>query len=148
MKQIKNIYCDMDGVLANFDIEPNAVERFRVEKGFFKKLKPIDNNVRALRFLNNVCNVYILSASPNKRADKDKIKWLEKYVPSIPKENIIICRNGQKKVDFMKTNDGILLDDYGKNINEWLEKNTNKAFKISNDTPIEKYIEKILFDKE
>ena len=31
-------YCDMDGVLANFGAEPNAVERFAVEKGFFANL--------------------------------------------------------------------------------------------------------------
>ena len=45
MKENLFIYVDMDGVLANFDKEINAVERFAKEEGFFKKLKPISSNV-------------------------------------------------------------------------------------------------------
>ena len=33
----KNLYFDMDGVLADFNAEPDGVARFRDEKGFFKK---------------------------------------------------------------------------------------------------------------
>ena len=69
-----NIYCDMDGVIANFNAEPHALKRFAVEKGFFKTLKPMSKNLQALRVLNQLkgVNVYILSASPNRQADKDK----------------------------------------------------------------------------
>ena len=83
------IYCDMDGVVADFNAEPNAVARFREEKNFFYNLKPIMVNVKAVEILASNYKVCILSASPNARADKDKIKWLKKYMPFIKKENII-----------------------------------------------------------
>ena len=134
MKRV--IYCDMDGVVADFNNEPNAVERFRVEKGFFFKLKPIEVNVKAVKDLARYNEVYILTASPNPRADKDKIKWLKKYMPFIAKENIIICRNGERKVDFMKSDLGILLDDYGKNLQEWGHKRGNIGYKISESQTI------------
>ena len=134
MKRV--IYCDMDGVVADFNAEPNAVARFRVEKGFFFKLKPIEINVKAVKELARYNEVYILTASPNPRADKDKIKWLKKYMPFIAKENIIICRLGERKVDFMKSDLGILLDDYGKNLQEWGYKRGNIGYKISESQTI------------
>ena len=56
------------------------------------------------------------------------------------KENIIIVRNGVKKVDYMKTESGLLLDDYGLNINQWLENHKNDALKIKVDGDIEKVL--------
>ena len=131
-----NIYVDMDGVLADFNAEPDGVARFRTEKGFFKRLKVLPKNARALRKLiaDGNYNVYILSASPNAAADGDKRAWLKRHRIKITDGNIIFCRNHERKVDFMKTADGILFDDYGKNIREWVDGNPqNAGFKIEAD---------------
>ena len=72
-----NIYVDMDGVLADFNAEPDGVARFRTEKGFFRNLKPLKKNAKALRKLiaDGNYNIYILSASPNAAADGDKLAF-------------------------------------------------------------------------
>ena len=127
----------MDGVLADFNAAPDGVKRFKTEKGFFYNLEPISVNVQAVAELCKYNQVYILTASPNTRADRDKKKWLKKHMPFINRKNVIICRNGQRKVDFMVSeNCGILLDDYGVNIQEWYTKRGNLAFKISEDLTI------------
>ena len=130
-KNLLNVYCDMDGVIADFDGEKNALERFKTEKGFFKLLRPMnaDGFKQLLARDGKEINLYILSASPNKQADKDKIAWLKYYYPQMKRRNIIIMRVGQNKADYMKTKKGVLLDDYGKNCQQWRERG-NHAVKI------------------
>jgi len=144
----KNIYIDMDGVLADFFGETDCVARFEHERGFFRRLKPLAKNVAAVRkaIADGKHNIFVLSASPNARCDQDKIKWLIRYLPELDLANAIIMRNGESKAKYMKTADGILFDDYGKNIQEWVCSNVgyNRAVKIRRDGDVADGLKAIL----
>ena len=136
-----NVYIDMDGVIADFNNEANALDRFATEKGFFKKLRPM-NEFGFNQLINNPnIKLFVLSASPNKQADKDKRAWLKYYYPQLKKNNIIIMRVGKNKADYMKTRQGILLDDYGKNCNQWRERG-NQAVKI--EKPLQEHFHEFM----
>ncbi len=118
------LFIDLDGTVAKFNVR-NALERFDKEKGFFAKLGAYVG-IEIVNELAKNNNIYVISASPNEQADKDKMTWLEKYLPNISKENITFCRLGQNKAKIIEDKYSIkidsnclLLDDYTKNLNEW-----------------------------
>lgn len=137
-KSYITIYVDMDDTIADFMGVENAVERFANEPDFFYNLKPLTRNLNAIaRALENEkFRVFILTASPSERCDNDKRKWLAEYLPNLPKRNIICCRIGENKGDYMKYR-GALFDDYGKNVRQWQETTKCPAYKIEYDGKIE-----------
>ena len=84
------LFVDLDGTVARFNVR-NALERFDKEKGFFSKLLAY-KGIEVLNELATKGNVFVISASPNEQADNDKMIWLERYLPNVPKANITLCR--------------------------------------------------------
>ena len=125
------LFLDLDGTLAKFNSKKNALQRFDNEKGFFATLKPY----KYIEVINELANsglveVYVISATPNEQADKDKLIWIKKYLNQIKENNICFCRLNENKAKVIKDKLNItidkecyLLDDYTKNLIEW--KNLN-----------------------
>lgn len=121
---MKKIFLDLDGTLARFNVR-NALKRFDNEIGFFANLLAY-KGIEVVNELATTNQIYIISASPNEQADKDKQLWLDKYLPNVRQENITLCRLGQNKAEIIQNKYNItineqcyLLDDYTKNLNEW-----------------------------
>jgi 5'(3')-deoxyribonucleotidase len=115
----KTYYFDMDGVLANFHKEPyqyaNAINR-----NWIANLDPFMENVNIVRQLIASGNeVYILSKAASETAKQGKFDWLAKYIPEMQTENIIVLVGNGRKVDYIRTTTGILVDDDMRNIRPW-----------------------------
>lgn len=120
----KKVFLDLDGTLAKFNVR-NALERFDKEVGFFAKLGAY-KGIEVVNELAKTNQLFIISASPNEQADKDKMTWIQKYLPNVSIDNITLCRIGQNKAQIIEEkysikidNNCYLLDDYTKNLNEW-----------------------------
>lgn len=120
-------YIDMDGVLAQFEQAPYALQRFESEPKFFETLKPTKYATR-LRLKGVKENTYILTSSPHERADKAKRAWIARYLPEL-KDKVICVRSGQEKANY--ANGNVLIDDYTDNLEHWVAKG-GKAIKALN----------------
>lgn len=130
----KKIFLDMDNVLALFSHlgdkgDRIALARFEKERGFFYGLPPIENHLNyKVKKLQEIAEVFIISACPHERAMADKRKWLEKHIPAIRPNNMFFSFIGENKAEKIQEKTGIvidkncfLFDDYGKNCHQWKE---------------------------
>ena len=117
LTQGSKIFLDMDGVLARFEQEPNALERFEKEKDFFEKLAPTKLTLKLKDV--ELKDTYILTSSPHAEADNSKRKWIKKYLPQLA-DKVITVRSGKEKSNYAKGN--ILVDDFTENLEYWNSK--------------------------
>lgn len=126
--QRKRLFVDMDGTLARFHDEPMYLERM-FEKGFFEGLKPFQSMVSGLQQFKDShpeVEVFILSACVDGEppyCQKEKHKWLDKYLPEIDKEHRIFTKVGVPKSEYIAggiSSRDFLLDDYNVGLESWL----------------------------
>ena len=120
MTSPRKIFVDMDGTLAEWRTDVNYEEVLK--PGYFANLRPQMGVVNLLRELDEkeLAQIFILGCViPNGHAKKEKLSWLEKFCPFIPKANIIFIKDGCNKNSACQSESDILLDDYSKNLHEW-----------------------------
>ena len=137
--ELPQIYCDMDQVLVNFVGGANKVlaaaglkpfpeeeknvkwEAMKQIPKFWANLEPMSDAMTLWRFI-RPHQPYILS-TPSKRMQTckpEKIEWVRKHLGSVEK---IFLVPREDKQNFATNEDGspnLLIDDYEKNIKEWV----------------------------
>jgi 5'(3')-deoxyribonucleotidase len=87
-------------------------------------------NVKIIRdLLANKKSVYILTKAISEEAKQGKLDWLARYIPELDTKRVIVIVGNGKKVDYMRTKTGILIDDDIKNTRPW-EKAGHKAITL------------------
>lgn len=124
----KALYIDIDGTLARFHDADKAFIEAMWTPGFYISLKPFENLVAAIKLFikdNPDVEVYVLSAvldtEPPFVVD-EKNQWLDIFLPEIDREHRIFTRAGEDKSSYldMKGKECYLLDDYNKNLYEFV----------------------------
>lgn len=134
---VQRVFIDMDGVLCEYRSE--ATFEDMKSCGYFSSLAPRMEMVKSVRGLIKLdkYDVYVLSAvilECSEQSKKEKMEWLDKYVPEIDDAHRIftICGTSKAKaIDEISSND-ILLDDHSPNLNDWV-KSGGKAIKVLNE---------------
>lgn len=131
-----NIYCDMDGVLCEYDIGNFNYNTLR-------PIKTAINNIEKL-YNNDNIKIFILSICKTNDIVNEKIKWIEKYASFLNESNCIflskeIFKNKEsKEIKFeylnnhLNKNDLNILIDDDINIIKYLNNNLDiKIFHVS-----------------
>ena len=101
---MKILYVDMDNVLVNFQsgIDKLSKDDFNKYKGeydqvpnIFSMMDPLEGAIEAYEKLCLKYDTYILSTAPwyNSSAWKDKIEWVQKYLPKSAFKRLILSHH-------------------------------------------------------
>lgn len=117
MEKIK-IYIDMDGCIAKWNMDASIEDTF--EPGYFAALEPDERLIDAVKMLSEEYDVSILSAVyQDNHSMNDKITWLDNN--GLGHLQRIFVPYGQPKQKYIDQEfTSILIDDYSKNLEEWI----------------------------
>lgn len=114
------IYIDMDGCIAKWNTEAFIDDTFL--PGYFANREPDVDLINTVKDLVAAgYDITILTAVYiDDHSKQDKLKWLKKY--GLDNLNIIFVPYGNEKSKYieMDGNISILLDDFSRNLNEWI----------------------------
>lgn len=114
-------YFDVDGVLANFHEAYNPANRAEsLTYKFIRNLRPFVENIAVVKALIAAGHdVYISTMVANEVTRQARLDWLAEMLPEIVADHIITIVGHGNKAQFMKTEDGILVDDKKANCRQW-----------------------------
>lgn len=161
---IKTIFLDMDGVLVDFTnaaVEANCLDlkNRKVDWNILNALGPkfwedlewLNEGKKLYEFLVEFCKEHdidlcILSAVGRTSGKEGKKLWLKKWNVKINPMNVYIVNRGTDKAKFADP-ESLLIDDYSKNINEFIQAG-GEGVKFKNNA--QETIDKIkeIFSKE
>lgn len=89
------LYCDLDGVIVDYDMFKHLSDDQKRLPGFFENLPPIPGAIEAFKELNEMYEVYILSTAPwsNPYAWSEKRLWVEKHLGELAFKKLILSHN-------------------------------------------------------
>lgn len=129
------VFVDLDGTLAHWI--PTTTPEELVTPGYFRSLPAYDRMVQNIKYLiGNGYNVYVLSAYMETHGDPvaEKKGWLDEYLPEVDEEHRIFCPCSASKWEVacnaVKAENMVLLDDYSKNLHDWVADSKGKGVGI------------------
>lgn len=140
MKDMRAIYFDMDGTIANLYNVNGWLEDIRAERVRpYKEAETMVRMATLARLLNrlqrNGYTIGIVSwlaknstQEYNERVTQAKVDWLHKHLPSVQWNELHIVEYGTPKQTVVQYNKGILFDDEEQNRTNW----TGTAYDVDN----------------
>lgn len=131
------VYCDLDGVLADFegtvqkmvgkfeqDLSPEQKRILSTSEGFWLNIPFLPSGRKLWSYIRNH-NPFILTAYPKwddeNKVRKQKIEWVERHLPGVPRSRILVVRREEKQKFAMAAGrfPNLLIDDYERNVKQW-----------------------------